>query len=304
MGHLGQPDAAAPLVEDVLVVRRRVAERLATVGRVVAVTSGKGGVGKSTVAVNLAAALSRGGRRVGILDADLHGPSVAKMLGLRGQPLRLAPDRARGGEMLRPAPGPCGLRVQSMDFFLQGNQPLDWDGEAGEGAALRSALEQAALADLLGTTDWGELDLLVVDLPPGADRLPALARWLPPSSAALAVTIPTEVAMLAVERGLRRAHALRFPMIGIVENFASAVCPRCGDESPLYREARAEALADATAVPLVARIPFDSRLAQAADAGRVFLESDGVRSPAGRALGALADVVAAWEARDPEEDGW
>jgi len=286
------------------VVRRRVADSLEKVARVVAVTSGKGGVGKSTVAVNLAAALSRAGQRVGILDADLNGPSVAKMLGLRGQPVRLAPDGARGGEMLRPAPGPCGLRVQSMDFFLQGNQPLDWDGEAGEGAALRSAMEQAALADLLGFTDWGELDVLVVDLPPGADRLPALARWLPPTSAALAVTIPTQVAMLAVERGLRRAHALRFPVIGIVENFASAVCPRCGEEAPLYREAAAEALADATAVPVVARIPFDPRLALAADAGRVFLEGEGVASPAGRALVALADTVSAWQPPDPEGEGW
>jgi ATP-binding protein involved in chromosome partitioning len=191
-----------------------------------------------------------------------------------------------------------------MDFFLQGNQALDWDGDAGEGAALRSAMEQAALADLLGFTDWGELDLLVVDLPPGADRLPAIARWLPPASAALAVTIPTAVAMLAVERGLRRAHALRFPVIGIVENFASAVCPRCGEEAPLYREAEVETLADATAVPVVARIPFDPRLALAADAGRVFLEGDGVATPAGRALVALADTVAAWRSPDPEGEGW
>ena len=297
--------ADTPLVEELEVVRRRVAGSLAKVARVVAVTSGKGGVGKSTVAVNLAVALARGGAAVGILDADLNGPSVAKMLGLRGQPVRLAPDPARRGEeRLRPAPGPCGLRVQSMDFFLQGNQPLDWDGESGEGAALRSAMEQAALADLLSLTEWGELDLLVVDLPPGADRLPALARWLPPGSGALAVTIPTEVAMLAVERGLRRAHALRFPVIGIVENFASAVCPRCGEEAPLYCEASAEALSDATAVPVVARIPFDARLARAADAGRVFLEGEGVATPAGRALAALADRVAAWRAPDPEGEGW
>ena len=299
MGHLEQP---APLLEDLEVARERVAANLEGVERVVAVTSGKGGVGKSTVAVNLAAALSRQGRRTGILDADLNGPSVAKMLGLRGQPVRLA--RVRGRQMLRPAPGPSGLRVQSMDFFLQGNQPLDWDGEAGEGAMLRSAMEQGALADLLGSTDWGELDLLVVDLAPGADRLPALARWLPGASAALAVTIPTQVAMLAVERGLRRAHALRFPVIGIVENFASAVCPRCGDEAPLYREAAAEALADATALPVVARIPFDPRLALAADAGRVFLDGEGVASPAGRALAALADRVAAWQPPDAEEEGW
>ena len=289
------------LLEDLEVVRSRVADSLAKVSRVVVVTSGKGGVGKSTVAVNLAVAIARGGASVGILDADLNGPSVAKMLGLRGQPVRLGRDPARlGEERLRPAPGPCGVRVQSMDFFLQGNQPLDWDGEAGEGAALRSAMEQAALGDLLGLTAWGELDLLVVDLPPGADRLPALAPWLPAGSAALAVTIPTEVALLAVERGLRRAHALRFPVIGIVENFAGAVCARCGEEAPLYREASADALAEATAVPVVARVPFDARLARAADAGRVFLEGEGVATPAGRALCGLAERVAAWR---PEVEG-
>ena len=268
-------------------------------GRVLAVMSGKGGVGKSTLAVNLAVALSRGGARVGILDADLHGPSVAQMLGLRGEPVRLSVGGGRD-EALRPAPGPAGLRVQSMDFFLQGNQALDWDGEAGEGASLRSALEQAALADLLGFTDWGELDVLVVDLPPGSDRLPALARWLPAASAALAVTIPTAVAMLAVERSLRRAHALRFPVLGIVENFASSTCPRCGAEAPLWHEASAESLADATAVPVVARLPFDARLARDADAGRLFLDGEGIASPAGRALIALADLVAAWRGAEGE----
>jgi ATP-binding protein involved in chromosome partitioning len=291
MGHL-TPEP--PAFEDFERVHGRVAVRLAPIGRVVVVMSGKGGVGKSTVAVNLAVALSRGGARVGILDADLHGPSVAKMLGLRGEPVRLRVGAGQGlPELLRPAPGPVGLRVQSMDFFLQGNQALDWDGESGEGASLRSALEQAALADLLGFTDWGELDVLVVDLPPGSDRLPALARWLPPTSEALAVTIPTEVAMLAVERSLRRAHALHLPVLGIVENFASSTCARCGAEAPLWREASVEALADATAVPVIARLPFDARLARDADAGRVFLDGEGIASPAGRALLALAERVAA-----------
>jgi ATP-binding protein involved in chromosome partitioning len=295
--------APPPLVDDVEAVTKRVAERLATVSRVLAVMSGKGGVGKSTVAVNLAVALSRRGARVGLLDADLHGPSVAKMLGLRGAPVRLRLDPAREGEAsLRPAPGPAGLRVQSMDFFLQGNEALDWDGAHGEGARLRSAIEQAALGDLLGSTEWGELDALVVDLAPGADRLPALAGFLPRASAAIAVAIPTQVAMLAVERSLRRAHAMRFPVLGIVENFASAVCARCGEEGPLYREASADALARATAVPLLARIPFDARLAAAADAGRVFLEGEALASPAGRALGALADAVAEWPGPDPDEE--
>ena len=194
--------------------------------------SGKGGVGKSAVAVNLAAALGLSGRRIGLLDADLHGPSVAQMLGLRGQPVRIGTD-----ERLRPIAGPRGLAVQSMDFFLQGNQALDWEGADGSGATWRSALEQAALADLIGRTAWGELDCLVIDLAPGADRLPALLPFLTERAVALAVAIPTEVALLAVERSLRRAFEARVPVLGLVENFASAVCGTCGAEVALFREA-------------------------------------------------------------------
>ena len=293
MPEVGSP----PLLEDAEVARQRVVKRLERVGRVLPVMSGKGGVGKTAVAVNLAVALAQQGQSVGLFDADLHGPSVAAMLGLRGQPIRMA------GEMLVPIPGPLGLRVQSMDFFLQGNEPLDWEGEAGEGATLRSAMEQAAIADLLGQTDWGELDVLVVDLPPGSDRLPALARWLPPCVGALAVTIPTEVALLAVERSLRRAWAARVPLIGLVENFASSVCAQCGAEGPLYREASVERLARDLAVEVVARIPFDPQLSLAADSGRLFLEGPGLDSSAGRALGKLAQRVATWEPPSEEEAG-
>ena len=288
-----------PELEEIASARRRVAERLAPVARVIAVMSGKGGVGKSAVAVNLALALAQRGLQIGLLDADLHGPSVAKMLGLRGQPLRLV-----GNDSLRPVAGPRGLRVQSIDFFLQGNQPLDWEGEQGEAAALRSAMEQAALADLLACTEWGSLDALVVDLAPGSDRLPAFAQWVPSGAAALAITIPTEVALLAVERSLRRAYAARVPLIGLVENFASVVCPACGAEGPLYREAPVERLARDLAVEVVARIPFDAKLAQAADEGRVFLEGEGASSAAGRALAALAERVQAFEMPEPEGDSW
>jgi ATP-binding protein involved in chromosome partitioning len=300
VGHLSVSEIGAPpLVEDVEAVRGRVLARLEAIGRVVVVMSGKGGVGKSAVAVNLAAALAERGERVGLLDADLHGPSVAKMLGLRGRPIRVG-----RGDALEPVEGPFGLRVQSMDFFLQGNAPLDWDGEAGEGAPLRSAMEEAALADLLGHTDWGRLDLLVVDLAPGSDRLPALARWLPPAVGALAVTIPTEVSLLAVERSLRRAWAARIPLIGLVENFAGFVCARCGAEAPGYREASTERLARDLAVDLVARVPFDPGLAACADAGRIFAAGEGRGTSAGQAFAALAERVAAWQPPPPDGEAW
>jgi ATP-binding protein involved in chromosome partitioning len=253
--------AAPPALESLAVVRARIADRLADTARTIAVMSGKGGVGKSFVAVHLALALARRGGRVGILDADLNSPSVAKMLGLRGQPLRAT---ASG---LRPAPGPLGVAVQSMDFFLQGSQPLEWDGPAGEGSGVRSALEEAALGDLLGNTEWGPLDVLLLDLAPGPDRLTALAHLVPALDAALAVTIPTAVSLLAVERSVRRAYDAQVPMLGLVENLATAVCARCGEESPLFHEASTDRIAKQLDLAVLARVPFDARAAAATDAG-------------------------------------
>jgi ATP-binding protein involved in chromosome partitioning len=253
--------AAAPAFEELAVVRGRIAGRLADVGRTIAVMSGKGGVGKSLVAVQSALALARRGLRVGLLDADLNSPSVAKMLGLRGAPLRATSSG------LRPIAGPLGIGVMSMDFFLQGSQPLEWDGPSGEGSAQRSALEEAALADLLGSTEWGALDVLLVDLAPGPDRLPALAHLHPALDAAVAVTIPTEVSLLAVERSVRRGYEAGVPMLGLVENLASSVCAHCGAEGPLFREAPVDAIAQQLDLPLLARIPFDPQLAAAANAG-------------------------------------
>jgi len=258
VGHLSSTE---PALESIAVVRARIADRLADVARTIAVMSGKGGVGKSFVAVHLALALARRGARVGLLDADLNSPSVAKMLGLRGQPLRAT---ASG---LRPVPGPLGVAVQSMDFFLQGTQPLEWDGPAGEGSGVRSALEEAALGDLLGNTEWGPLDVLLVDLAPGPDRLPALAHLLPGLDAAVAVTIPTEVSLLAVERSVRRAYDAQVPMLGVVENLATAICTHCGEEGPLFHEASTERMAKQLDLAVLARIPFDARAAAAIDAG-------------------------------------
>jgi ATP-binding protein involved in chromosome partitioning len=294
---------ASEFVEDVEVVRARVAEQLAGVERIVVVMSGKGGVGKSAVAVNLAYGLAQLGRRVGLLDADLNGPSVSKMLGLRGQPVRVT-----GDGLLRAAVGPQGILVQSMDFFLQGDQALDWDGPEGEAASIRSALEQAALGDLLGRTDWGQLDLLVIDLAPGADRLPALGQWLPRIAAVLAVAIPTQVATLAVERSLRRAREAGFPLIGLVENLGTSICAKCGAEGPLFRETvdvgDVEGLVGGLGLEVLARIPFDAGLAVAADRGRPFLEGEGMDSIAGRALTQLVARVDAYQLPGPEGESW
>jgi ATP-binding protein involved in chromosome partitioning len=191
-----------------------------------------------------------------------------------------------------------------MDFFLQGNQALDWDGAKGEGANFRSAMEQAAIGDLLGSTDWGELDFLVVDLAPGADRLPALCQWLPPIAAALAVAIPTQVALLAVDRSLRRAREAGFPLIGLVENLGTAICSKCGAEGPLFRETLETEMVRDFDIDVLARIPFDANLSLAADRGQVFLEGAGRESAAGKALSELAARVDAYQLPAPEGESW
>jgi len=293
-----RPDDPRPdeLLEDVAVVRARIDAQLDGVGCVLAVMSGKGGVGKSAVAVNLAVALARSGQRTALLDADVNSPSLAKMLGLRGLPVRLQ------GDELLPTPAAAGLVLQSMDFFLQGGQALSWDGLEGEGAHLRSVLEDAALGDLLGRTRWGECDFLVVDLAPGADRIPALGRVTGRIDGAIAVTIPTEVALLSVERSVRRAREARVPLLGMVENMGTAVCPHCREEHSLYREAPVERAAADLGLPLLARVPFDPGLAAAADRGEVFdAEGD---SPAGRAFATLAEQALAYEPPGPEGDSW
>jgi ATP-binding protein involved in chromosome partitioning len=253
---------AAPELESLEHARERVAAPLARAGRIVCVTSGKGGVGKSAVAVQLARALADRGARVALFDADLQAPSIAKMLGLRGRPVSMR------GDQLQPVAGPHGLRVQSMDFLLHGNQPLAWDGPAGEAATLRSALEQAALADLIANTAWGELDYWIADLAPGADRLPALAQLLPRCEA-LAVAIPSQVALLQVERSLRRAREARIPLLGLVLNMAELACEHCGEPTPLFRERGLAELVRSLDLECLARVPFDREFADALDEGRV-----------------------------------
>jgi ATP-binding protein involved in chromosome partitioning len=273
---------SAAVLEDLELVRERIREKLEGVGQVLAVMSGKGGVGKSALAVHLALGFSRHAA-TGLLDADLQSPSTARMLGLRGQPLRMR------GDSLLPVRGPAGVLVQGMDFFLQGSQPLDWEETAHEGAALRSLLEDAALADLLGRTEWGELGSLVIDLPPGSDRLPALARLVPRGLCTVVVTLPTEVSLLAVERSIRRAVESRIPIVGLVENMGSVVCPHCGVESKLFQEASVEAKASEMGVELIARIPFDPLFAAAADAGSPLPAAGEEPTPAARAVRDLAD---------------
>lgn len=264
----------------------RLANRLRDVRHIVAVMSGKGGVGKSTVAVNLAAALARAGGRIGLVDGDINGPSLGRMTGVQA-PISLS----RRAGTVTPPETMWGVRVMSMALFLRDETtPVAWEApsQAG-GAAWRGLREAGALRELIADTAWGALDMLLVDLPPGSDRLPTLTDVAPRIDAAVAVTIPSAVSLEVVGRSVRMVREyLDVPLLGLVENMASHACPHCGKSDPLYPPGRTDQLANALDVPVLARIPFDPAVGVAADAGNAYLREYPDR-PAARAFTELAD---------------
>jgi len=241
---------ASGLADQVAAQRAQVRERLHAVRRVVAVMSGKGGVGKSVVTAALAArAAARWPDRVGVLDADLRSPTVARLLGAAG-PLRIT----EAG--VHPAIGPGGVRVMSTEFLLDRGRPLAWREPDAERFVWRGALEVGVLREFLGDVAWGELELLLVDLPPGADGVADLAALVPDLLGALAVTIPSDEARHSVARALRAAVEAGIRPLGVIENMAGYRCPGCGEAHTLFAGDAGAALAAEFGIPLLARLPF------------------------------------------------
>jgi ATP-binding protein involved in chromosome partitioning len=276
-------DAGSDIAGQVAEQRARLGRRMAAIRATVAVVSGKGGVGKSSVAANLAAALAGEGYAVGVLDADLQGPSIAKMLGVRGQTLRVS----EAG--VAPAVSAQGIRVLSMDLLLPSEDaPVVWDAPTQADAhTWRGAMEANVLREFLTDTDWGSLDLLLLDLPPGADRLPTVRDLLPDLTGAVVVTIPSEVSHVVVRRSISLARDTGAPLLGLVENMAGYVCLECGTPGSLFGGPGGERTAAQAGIPFLGRIPFDPRLALGADRGRPFVLDYG-ESLAGRALREVA----------------
>ena len=238
------------LLAQVVAQRERVGRRLASVRRVVAVMSGKGGVGKSHIAATLAAGLaSRLEQGVGVLDADLRSPTVAKLLAASG-PLRVTEDG------VEPATGTAGVRVVSTDLLLEESQPLRWREPATERFVWRGVLETGALREFLSDVVWGTLDLLLVDLPPGADGGVDLKQMVPNLAGALVVTIPSEESRRSVARTMCSASEAGIPLLGIVENMSSYRCDECGALRALFDGTAGADLSAEFGVPLVARVPF------------------------------------------------
>jgi ATP-binding protein involved in chromosome partitioning len=241
---------ASGLAGQVELQRQRVRERLRDVGSVVAIISGKGGVGKSYVTSALAIAMARRRASVGVLDADLQSPTVARMLRARG-PLSVE------GDAVIPATGTDGIRVMSMDLLLEDGTPLRWTATTGEAHTWRGIAETGALREFLADVAWGKLAVLLVDMPPDAGRLADLAALVPGLTGAIAVTIPSEEAMRSVARAMHAATDASVPLLGIVENMSGYACPTCDAIGPLFGGDAGEVLASNFNVPLLAKLPFE-----------------------------------------------
>ena len=247
---------------------------LPTVRNLIAVGSGKGGVGKSTVAVNLALALARDGARVGVLDADIYGPSVPTMLGLSGRPD--SPD----GKSIEPLRA-HGVQAMSIGLLVEQDTPMIW----------RGPMATSALTQLLNDSRWDDLDYLVVDLPPGTGDIQLTLAQKIPVAGAVVVTTPQDVATLDARKAIRMFEKVHVPVLGLVENMALHVCSNCGHAESIFGEGGGERLAAEYGYPLLGSLPLDRRVREQGDAGAPIVAAE-PDSPAAQAFVATARRVA------------
>lgn len=253
-------------------------QRLSQVKFKVAVLSGKGGVGKSLVTANLAAALAKKGFEVGVLDADVHGPSIPKMFGVHGQVLYAGP----GGIM--PVVGVGNVKIVSADLMVpEEDAPLIW----------RGPLKTSFLRELLSMVAWGPLDFLLVDLPPGTGDEPlTIAQLIRDLSGAIVVTTPSDLTRIVVKKAITFCKQVKMPLLGVVKNMAYFVCPVCGTKHYIFGKSGAERLSEEMNVRVLAEIPLDPRINESADNGVPFVLAY-PDSEAAKSFYKLADEVLA-----------
>jgi ATP-binding protein involved in chromosome partitioning len=263
--HDGQPSAP----------RGRPKPPLPGVRHIIAVASGKGGVGKSTTAANLALALLGLGNKVGVLDADIHGPSMQRVLGVTGKPLTTADKRIVPKEA-------HGLKVMSMGFLVPEDTAMIW----------RGPMVMGAIQQLLREVDWGELDFLVIDMPPGTGDAQLTLAQNAPLSGAVIVSTPQDLALIDAARGVAMFNKVEIPVLGIVENMSSFICPNCRHETPIFGHGGARAEAKRLGVRFLGEIPLDMAIRVTSDAGRPIV-IDQPAGPHAAAYRAVAEGVLA-----------
>jgi ATP-binding protein involved in chromosome partitioning len=249
------------------------AQAIPGVKHVIAVASGKGGVGKSTTACNLALGLQALGLKVGLLDADIYGPSVPKLFGLHGKP------RVISGRILEPMEG-YGIRVMSIGFLVDEEAAMIW----------RGPMVMSAITQMLREVAWGELDVLVVDMPPGTGDAQLTMAQATPLAGVVIVSTPQDLALIDARRGVTMFRRVEVPILGIVENMATFVCPHCGTASPIFGHGGARHEAERLGVPFLGEVPLEMTIRETSDTGRpvAAVDPDG---PHGRIYRAIAERV-------------
>jgi len=255
--------------------RRKLQSRLCRIRHKVIVLSGKGGVGKSTVAVNLAVALMLSGKRVGLLDVDIHGPSIPTMLGLEGQPIRTTPDGWLPVER-------DGLKVISLGFLLR---------DPDDAVIWRGPMKMGVIQQFLKDVVWGDLDYLIIDSPPGTGDEPlSVCQLIGALDGAVIVTTPQKVAAVDVRKSITFCRRLGVPVLGVVENMSGFVCPKCGEIVPIFGAGGGRTIAADMDVPFLGSVPLDPRIVAAGDFGLVEAEN-GEHSPLAEMMSSIIGLL-------------
>ena len=247
-----RPEALKKLQER----NKKIVERMSKIKYKIAILSGKGGVGKSFVTASLASALAAKGRKVAVLDADMHGPSIPKLLGVHGKIMYAGP------EGIIPVETEYGVKVVSIDFMIPSEEtPVIW----------RGPLKTNAIGELLAEVNWGDLDYLLIDLPPGTGDEPlSIAQLIPRVNGAIIVTIPTDLSRIVVKKAVAFAKRLAMPILGIVENMSGFTCPETGKTYYIFGKDGGKRMAEEMKVEFLGSIPIDPRISEANDKGIPF----------------------------------
>jgi len=258
--------------------QERLKARMGQIKHKIAVISGKGGVGKSTITANLGVALAKQGYKVGVLDADIHGPSIPRLYGLEGQQVKTGPTG------VFPVSGPLEIKVMSIDFFLPEQTPTIW----------RGPLKMRAIRQFLADIVWKELDYLLIDLPPGTGDEPlSVAQLLPELDGVIIVTMPSELSSTIVKKAITFANRLNMNILGVVENMSGFICPHCGEKTEIFQSGGGRKMAQEAGVEFLGSIPIDPKVGSDADKGLPFV----ISHPESEASKAFNEIVGKVEAK-------
>ena len=278
-------DGGSDIVGQVVQLGAKLRTRLDKIKYKVALMSGKGGVGKSSITANIASCLADRGNKVGILDADLNGPSIGHLLGVGNDvQLEMSDDGLESGI------GHQGIRIMSMDMLVKtADTPVMWTEEADATAVWVSTMESTAIRELLADTNWGELDYLLIDMPPGSDRIDNIRSLIPELAGVVEITIPSPLSQHIVTKSITKNNKMGVPIIGLIENMATYVCPHCDKEGKLFDGEDVHKLSERKDIPYIGKIPFDTRVSRS-QSGKLFY-SEFKDSVTGKAIAEAVDNI-------------